>query len=1201
MSQLIFFLLGSFNNQPPWVRYLYMVMFVVMLTGVGVFANLKVAMMVGGGILLVVLIVGIFLYLVRRARQKRAASFSGDMQQAASATPGAISDPARRARLSELRESFEKGLAKFRASGKDFYQLPWYVIVGEPGAGKTEAIRHSNIDFPPGMNDEFQGVGGTINMNWWFTNDAVILDTAGRLVFEEIEPGQTSEWVEFLALLRKHRPDCPINGLLVVIPAESLIKDSEEEIRQKAGKLARQLEVIQKQLDVRFPASVLVSKCDLLNGFREFFEDIHDVNAEQQMVGWANPEPLDTPFNPEQVDGYIRTVTARLNRRRLGLLLDPVARDSKKRRADEVDRLYALPHSIELIAGNLRKYLTMIFIKGEWTVKPLFLRGIFFTSSMREGSSLDQELANAVGLSVDLLPQKRAWERDRAYFLRDLFKEKTFREWGLVTRATNTRSLLRRRRVVLFGAGCAALFTLLALAFFGHRSLQESTGRQAGYWARASEGWDGDSWKPIVRRETGSAWKFSGNEPVGAGSADQTRLLFDRAKQPLSEFHATLLELSRTPLKMSMAFRPMPKFGINIDADRARAQRVVFDDGVVKPVVEAARERMSAAAIPSSDLLDEANALLSLVRMEAAIVRRREGRPMIEYNAENVLRPLLQYTAKQEREAGLEQTMDRTYSGKAGVWPADWLSGGATLSDNVAISRGLDRFVADARRVLASETGGMPLINSLIEDVRKFASIEDDLAATTATRAPIPEMDQRVLTAYENCKKANASLTQHLDQAKQAGVFEGGPVSLRYAYEKLTRDVRVRYEVASAIQTEINALLNKVEGVGAAKRALQNAAGEQQRYVLFREISAKLGDLVSQMQARFGTPLPARDLTEIGILDQNHLATTKAEPIQYQSRWSLYKRSMVVAEDPRTDPRRLAQVGEDWKLLRAVLANIAETRKEVANYAGIGKEKVVPIATYCLARAETIYADVACRAYLEEATKRITTQLRFPLLWEPYEGGSLKPEEFLPAVSLIEKIGADLASPVFQNIKAPGRAPLLDLQKRLSTLNPVRDALLTPDRGVRLVKVVLLNRREQFELSGQQVGTDAFKAIEARAGTIDHGAVVKGVDARVVPTDSPSDVELGRFKLYEPFHFHVYRSAADRTWTEAAAPRDWTAIRFLFENNGTPIDNGARWRVPIRMAGGKSIWLEFQFERPLPPFDDWPSRRSLGLSAPAGR
>ena len=50
------------------------------------------------------------------------------------------------------------------------------------------------------MQDEFQGVGGTINMNWWFTNSAIILDTAGRLLFEEVIPGTTSEWKEFLAL-----------------------------------------------------------------------------------------------------------------------------------------------------------------------------------------------------------------------------------------------------------------------------------------------------------------------------------------------------------------------------------------------------------------------------------------------------------------------------------------------------------------------------------------------------------------------------------------------------------------------------------------------------------------------------------------------------------------------------------------------------------------------------------------------------------------------------------------------------------------------------------------------------------------------------------------------------------------------------------------------------------------------------------------
>src|SRR3954468_9883833 len=142
------------------------------------------------------------------------------------AAPQGISEPARRARLDDLRRNFEQGVEKFRAAGKNMYSVPWYVLVGEPGSGKTEAIRHCNVGFPPGLQDQLQGAGGTINMNWWFTNSAIILDTAGRLMFEEVAPGSSNEWQEFLKLLKGNRPSCPINGMLLVIPVDTLIKDS---------------------------------------------------------------------------------------------------------------------------------------------------------------------------------------------------------------------------------------------------------------------------------------------------------------------------------------------------------------------------------------------------------------------------------------------------------------------------------------------------------------------------------------------------------------------------------------------------------------------------------------------------------------------------------------------------------------------------------------------------------------------------------------------------------------------------------------------------------------------------------------------------------------------------------------------------------------------------------------------------------------
>src|SRR5437868_12847614 len=322
--------------------------------------------------------------------------FGGDIAQHSSATPRGLSDPGQRARLDDLRKKFQSGVDAYKSRGKDLYKLPWYVIVGEPGSGKTEAVRHSNVGFPPGMQDEFQGVGGTINMNWWFTNHAVLLDTAGRLMFEELKPGETSEWKEFLTLLKNNRPNCPINGLFLVIPSDSLIKDSADDIARKAGKIAQQLDVIQRVLDVRFPVFVIITKCDKIIGFREFFDGLTDPQLQHQIMGWSNPEPLDTPFRPELVDQHLEKVVHRLRRRRLGLLRDPVPENQTARRTDEVDCLYALPYSLSTLAPRMRRYLETIFIAGEWSAKPLFLRGIYFSSSMREGSALDEDLAQAM-------------------------------------------------------------------------------------------------------------------------------------------------------------------------------------------------------------------------------------------------------------------------------------------------------------------------------------------------------------------------------------------------------------------------------------------------------------------------------------------------------------------------------------------------------------------------------------------------------------------------------------------------------------------------------------------------------------------------------------------------------------------------------------------------------------------------------------
>ncbi len=566
----------------------------------------------GGAIVVILLLLLAYRALLKWVAARKAMPFSQTVTRAAGSTPNSISAVANRAKLDDLRRNFESGVAKFNAAGKDLYRLPWYLIIGEPGSGKTEAIRHSGIAFPPGLHDQLQGAGGTVNMNWWFTNDAVILDTAGRYLFDEIQPGASGEWTEFLSLLAQNRPQCPINGLLLVIPANSLILDTADIIQAKAGRIAQQLDRIQRTLDVRFPVFVVVTKCDLINGFREFFDGLNDQRQQGQILGWSNPEPLDKPFNSELVDEHLKTVHSRLMQRRLGLLIDPVARDAADaKRIDEVDALYSLPDSFLRIAPRLRQYLDMVFVAGEWSPKPLFLRGIYFTSSMREGQALDAELAELLGVPIDSLNESRMWDRDRAFFLRDLFVKKVFPEKGLVTRAASTRSVERHRKVALLGAGFAGTFALLGFTWVGREQLDKSVRQQADELQKLQ-----DVDFSILARDPGSklpVYKSRLDDPVGDGTKRVGAALADLQ-------HELVDEPVRIPTILKMAAGIIDQ-GVNrktLNDDKHETFRLIYAGSVLKPLAEAVDKRLEADKAANTWSRSSTDALKELIHLRTA-------------------------------------------------------------------------------------------------------------------------------------------------------------------------------------------------------------------------------------------------------------------------------------------------------------------------------------------------------------------------------------------------------------------------------------------------------------------------------------------------------------------------------------------------------------------------------------------------------
>ena len=171
----------------------------------------------------------LWMILVAWRRRRRDRKMADDIVATVDTDSG---DDMVKAELGDLRDKLRTAMVQLRKSKlgrKHLYELPWYVMIGPPGAGKTTAIVNSGLNFPLAGEigkTAIGGVGGTRNCDWWFTDGAVLIDTAGRYTTQESDAtADNAGWLGFLALLKKHRKRQPINGAMVAISLSDLSPD----------------------------------------------------------------------------------------------------------------------------------------------------------------------------------------------------------------------------------------------------------------------------------------------------------------------------------------------------------------------------------------------------------------------------------------------------------------------------------------------------------------------------------------------------------------------------------------------------------------------------------------------------------------------------------------------------------------------------------------------------------------------------------------------------------------------------------------------------------------------------------------------------------------------------------------------------------------------------------------------------------------
>lgn len=455
-------------GERPWLRVLLLLLCVICIVAAVWFGGPLTGVLVLGTVWLRVTVISVLLgiialiMIIRFVRRRRAARALED----------ALIPDVPQGDGKVLSERMNEAMSKLKKAGGStyLYDLPWYVIIGPPGAGKTTALANSGIEFPLAGDaaSGLEGFGGTRYCDWWFAEDAVLIDTAGRYTTQDSNAiADEASWQSFLNLLKKSRPKQPINGVILAFSVEDMMQATEESLARHAETVRARLAEVHETLKIDFPVYVLFTKADLISGFREYFASF-SLQRRKSVWGVTFQTKDRKALTHEGVPAEFDKLVSRLSTEvidRLNEEPDGIARIA----------IFGLPGQMAMLRDNVSEFMRRVFEPTRYKTNAI-LRGFYFTSGTQEGTPFDQVLGAmsriGEGAGAGFSPAFMSG-KGKSFFLHDLLQKVIFAEQDWVS---FDRGAVRRSAFVRSLAIAVIAFTTLGLmGAFGY-----------SYWKNAS-------------------------------------------------------------------------------------------------------------------------------------------------------------------------------------------------------------------------------------------------------------------------------------------------------------------------------------------------------------------------------------------------------------------------------------------------------------------------------------------------------------------------------------------------------------------------------------------------------------------------------------------------------------------------------------------------------------------------------------------
>ena len=342
-----------------------------------------------------------------------------------------------------LSEKWKEALKVLKRSslqhnGNPVYALPWYMVMGHTNSGKASALARAWAESPLKKMLHKAATQKTVNINWWYFDKAVVLDTSSRYIVQEENSGSDSdkEWEQLLNLLKRTRSKEGLNGLILTISAKTLLSSDTKSLAEQAQVIRVRIEDLMQLFNRRFPIYLLVTQCDVIYGMEPWCQALSKDVWKQAIgyVGDADNRVWPYTYTSDEatfVDMAFEHVGKKISQLRFILMqrdmhqqINNTESVSKAEEADDIcsrehDRkkrelaCLLFPNELLTLQEPLKDFLRHALGKSTYLESP-FLRGLFLSSALQPGGSVSKifEMAHSA------IKKEAGYQ---GFFLQDVF------------------------------------------------------------------------------------------------------------------------------------------------------------------------------------------------------------------------------------------------------------------------------------------------------------------------------------------------------------------------------------------------------------------------------------------------------------------------------------------------------------------------------------------------------------------------------------------------------------------------------------------------------------------------------------------------------------------------------------------------------------------------------------------------------------